>query len=764
MSCCGIRGEETGDVVGSAALWARALPDGCHELTLSVPGIHCAACISTIEKGLREIPQLREARVNFTLRQVRVRWCDDGFDPDVVLHKLADLGYEARPFDPEAAGFARDDAEGRELLRALAVAGFAAGNIMMLSISVWSGAEGATRDFFHWISAAIAIPAVAYAGRPFFRSAFAALSQARMNMDVPISLAVITAVFMSLYQTATHQQHAYFDAAVSLLFFLLIGRYLDHRMRARARSAVTQLMALHAEGATVLKPDGSRAFLPISELQPGMLVQVAPGERIPVDGMVEEGESDVDMALITGETTPERVAPGADVFAGARNITGPLLVRLKAAGEDTFLAEMIRLMAAAEKSRSAYVRLADRLAGYYAPAVHILAGVTLAGWLFATGFNWPVSLLHAISVLIITCPCALGLAVPAVQVVAAGVLFRSGVMVKDGSALEKLAEVDTVIFDKTGTLTLGQLRLREGAVSAEALAVAAGLAQGSAHPLSRAIVEAAQQRGITPAIVRAVEEVPGHGLKGVWQERNVQLGALDWCGVREEELAAPDVPHLALVVEGSRPVLFSFSDTLRPDARETIALLKQQGLRVEMLSGDREGPVRATAREAGIEHYQARCTPQQKLAYVEELARSGAKVLMVGDGINDAPALAAGHVSMAPSTASDIGRTAAQLVFLSESLQPVWLSHQVAMRARRLMLQNFALALIYNVVAVPVAMLGFATPLFAAIAMSGSSIVVVGNALRLNFVERRLLKRFGRASTPRKAAAAPATMHEREAA
>ena len=763
MSCCGLRGEEKSAAAGSAGLWTRRREDGTFELTLSVPAIHCAACITTIEKGLKEIPGLDEGRVNFTLRQVRARWRDENFDPDEVLRKLAELGYEARPFDPDAAGFAQDDREAAELLRALAVAGFAAANIMMLSISVWAGAQGFTRDFFHWVSAAIAIPAVIYAGRPFFRSAYAALSQARLNMDVPISLAVITAVFMSLYQTATHQQHAYFDAATSLLFFLLIGRYLDHRMRARARSAVTQLMALSAEGATVLQDD-KRLFLPISELKPGMLVLVAPGERVPVDGLVEEGESDVDNSLITGESNPERIRPGDEVFAGARNITGPLKVRLKAAGEDTFLAEMIRLMAAAEKSRSAYVRLADRLAGYYAPAVHIAAGLTLAGWLYVTGFNWPVSLLHAISVLIITCPCALGLAVPAVQVVAAGVLFRSGVMVKDGGALERLAEVDTVVFDKTGTLTMGELRLMDsGPVSAEALAIAAGLAQGSAHPLSRAIVQAVAERGIAPQPVTDVQEHPGRGLSGKWRGRQVRLGALEWCGVDEEALKHSDMPHLALAVEGRRPVTFAFADTLRPDAARTIKLLRQAGLQVEMLSGDREGPVRAIAQEAGIEHYQARVSPQQKLAYVEGLTRAGSKVLMVGDGINDAPALAAGHVSMAPSTASDIGRTAAQLVFLSESLKPVWFSHQVARRARRLMLQNFALALIYNVIAVPVAMLGHATPLFAAIAMSASSIVVVGNALRLNFVERRLLKAFGR--QPGKATSGtPTTARERRKA
>ncbi len=402
---------------------------------------------------------------------------------------------------------------------------------------------------------------------------------------------------------------------------------------------------------------------------------------------------------------------------------------------------MIRLMAAAEKSRSAYVRLADRLAGYYAPAVHIAAGATLAGWLYATGFNWPVSLLHAISVLIITCPCALGLAVPAVQVVAAGVLFRFGVMVKDGGALERLAEIDRVIFDKTGTLTLGRLELMDtGPVSTEALAVAAGLAQGSAHPLSKAIVEAVGRHRLAPAVVTNVRELPGRGLVGTWQGRQVKLGALDFCGADESDIQAPDMPHLALAIEGRKPIVFAFADTLRPQARETIERLKRMGCKVELLSGDREGPVRAVAEQAGIETWRAACSPQEKLAYVEGLSKAGARVLMVGDGINDAPALAAGHVSMAPASASDIGRTAAQLVFLSESLRPVWFSVHVARRARRLMMQNFALALVYNIVAVPVAMLGHATPLVAAIAMSASSIVVVGNALRLNLVGRKLEK------------------------
>ena len=741
MGCCGVRYEdEAATPGGDLSLWVRQTDDGANELHLIVPAISCAACISTIEKGLKGIPGLDSARVNFTLKQVRLRWRDADFDPATALQRLEELGYAARPFDPAESGFATDDAEGKDLLRALAVAGFAAGNIMLLSISVWAGAQGSTRDLFHWISALIALPAIAYSGRPFFRSAWRALSRARMNMDVPISLAVLTAAMMSLYQVANHQQHAYFDAAVSLLFFLLIGRYLDQRMRARARSAVSQLMTLSSTGATVVGEDGARRFVPMDKLREGMRIAVMAGERIPVDGVIEEGASDVDLSMITGESTPEPLRQGHKVYAGAMNLTGPLIVRLTACGEDTFLSEIIRLMGAAEQGKSAYVRLADRLAGIYAPAVHVLAGLTLGGWLFWTGFDWPVSLLHAISVLIITCPCALGLAVPAVQVVASGVLFRNGVMIKDGGALERMAEIDTVIFDKTGTLTLGRLDLREtGPVPAEALALAAGLASGSSHPLSRAIVRAVRERGMTPETVENIVEHPGQGLSGTWRGRFVRLGSRDWCGGDAPE---SDMPQLALAVEGRAPVLFTFTDTLRPDAADTIARLKQAGLKVEIISGDREGPVRAMAEAAGIGKWRSGWSPWQKLAYVEGLAEAGRKVLMVGDGINDAPALAAGHCSMAPSSASDIGRTAADMIFIGKSLRAVWLAHDVSRRARRLMTQNFIWALGYNLLAVPVAMLGLATPLFAAVAMSASSIVVVSNALRLNLAGRGLKHAF----------------------
>jgi P-type Cu2+ transporter len=440
--------------------------------------------------------------------------------------------------------------------------------------------------------------------------------------------------------------------------------------------------------------------------------------------------------LLTGESNPELVAKGAVVHAGMLNLTGPLTVDVTAAGQDTFLAEIIRLMASAEQSRSRFVQVADRLARIYSPAVHILAATTLAGWLLWTGGDWHISLMTAIAVLIITCPCALGLAVPAVQAVASGVLFRNGVMIKDGAALEKLSGIDTVIFDKTGTLTLGRPRLTNSAsLSPIDLALAAGIARSSRHPLSRAVCEAAKSRGIAPANVDDVQEIPGCGLSASFQGEPVRLGSRQWCGIEEND--GQGLPEFVLMRNSKATGIFAFEDELRADAAAVIAKLKSDGLQVEILSGDREVAVRRAASALGIEQWQSCATPQQKLAYVEQLKAAGRKVLMVGDGLNDAPALAAGLTSMAPSSATDIGRTAADTIFMGESLLPVLVARDVAIATQRLSLQNFALAVGYNVLAVPIAMLGFASPLIAAVAMSTSSIIVIGNSLRLGLFFRK---------------------------
>ncbi len=732
MTCCSpdlaLDGPEL--FAGDLKAWVTTRDDGSHEIDLMIPGLSVPGSIAVIENALEAIAGLNEVRVNFTAKRLFARWRDEAFDPNQIAAKLRELGFASRPFDPSYSGLNADDALGRTLLRAVAVSGFAAANIMLLSVSVWSGADGSTRDLFHWISAGIALPTVAYAGRPFFRSAVRALSSGQFNMDVPISLAVCLAALMSLFETFNHGEVAYFDASVTLLFFLLTGRYLDHLMRARARSAVSQLLSLAASSAMILDKDGTARLIAASALQPQMRMLVAAGERLAADGVIVSGVSEVDRSLVTGESTPEYVSCNAVVHAGMLNLSGPLVVDVTAAGPDTFLAEITRLMASAEQGRSRFVQIADRLARIYSPAVHVLAGLTLAGWLLWTGGDWHTSLMTAIAVLIITCPCALGLAVPAVQTVASGILFRNGVMIKDGAALEKLSGIDTVVFDKTGTLTLGNLQLiTTNSFTAQDLAIAAGLAQSSRHPLSRAICEAARQRGIMPATVTDVEEVPGCGLRGKLVGEPVQMGSRIWCKVPDN--GQQGLPESVLIKGSQAPVLFAFEDELRPDAVEAIGRLRSRGLYIEILSGDREIAVRRVAARLGIERWRTGVIPQEKLAHVLSLRADGRKVLMVGDGLNDAPALAAGYTSMAPSSATDIGRTAADSVFMGQSLMPVVIARDVAVAAQKTTIQNFVLAVGYNLLAVPLAMLGFASPLLAAIAMSTSSIIVIANSLRL---------------------------------
>ena len=732
LPCCTLDGEyfQPFKLEGEdAERWISSAGPGLKRIEFLVPQANRPDAISQIETDLSALDGVSSARVNLTGRRVVVVYAEDSITPQSLIDRLGVLGYMARPFDPRETGLTKDDREGGRLLRALAVAGFAAGNVMLLSVSVWSGAEDATRDLFHWLSAMIALPAVAYAGRPFFYSAVNALRMGRVNMDVPISLGVLLASFMSLFETINGAEHAYFDASVTLLFFLLAGRYLDHLMRARARSAIAQLVSLSAEGATLVEADGTRRYVPARDIKAGMTVAVAAGERLPADGVVRDGISDMDRSLLTGESAPETVRPGATVHAGEMNVTAPIVVEITAAGNDTFLSELVRLMSAAEQGQSLYIRIADRLARFYSPAVHTLAAVTLIGWLLL-GNGWHNSIMAAIAVLIITCPCALGLAVPAVQVVASGRLFRSGVMIKDGAALEKLAGVDTVVFDKTGTLTKGEPALVSPLmVSTETLTLAAGLAQASKHPLSQALVREVAKRGLTPVTVSEIAEHPGLGLSGSHAGEQLRLGSRAWCGV-EESSDDQGLLEFAFRRGAKAPAVFQFEDKLRPEAAATVQQLKDMGLAVHLLSGDRDAAVKRVAEAVKIETFVSRASPQAKLSYVDALTKAGRKVLMVGDGINDAPALAAGYTSMAPATASDIGRTAAETVWMGETASAVAQAVQVSRRTQRIAKENFVLAVGYNVLAVPLAMAGLVSPLVAAVAMSTSSIIVIANALR----------------------------------
>lgn len=701
-------------------LASRVVGENLRQSDLSVPAIHCGGCIQKIERALAALPDVEQARVNLSTKRVSIRWWGD--DPPPLVATLKAVGYDAHLYD---IGAQQKDPVLRELIVALAVAGFAASNVMMLSIGVWAGADPAARAAFYWLSALIALPALLYSGRVFFRSAWTALRCAQTNMDVPISIGVLLAFGMSLYETIHHGAHAYFDAATSLLFFLLIGRTLDHVMRERARTAVKGLARLAARGALVLRRDGTHHYLPVDEIEPGMAILLAAGERVPVDARVTEGQSELDCSLVSGESLPRCVAEGSVLQAGTLNLTGPLTVTAIAAAKDSFLAEMTRMMEAAEAGRSTYRRIADRAARLYAPVIHLTALLTFVGWMIATG-DVHRAVTIAIAVLIITCPCALGLAVPMVQVVAARRLFERGIMVKDGGALERLAEADHVILDKTGTLTRGAPYLVDGdRIDRHALAIAAAIAAHSRHPYSLALAAAGRARETPPVAVADVREYPGSGLEGRLGDRVYRLGRVDWA---LSDRAAP--ADVVLSECGRLLSAFHFQDELRPDAREALAALASNGLPVEILSGDREETVRRLALVLDIPHL-AGVSPGEKVAHVATIAASGRKVLMVGDGLNDAPALVAAHVSMAPASAADVGRNAADFVFLRESLMAVPQAIDIAHQAGRLVRQNLLLAIGYNVIAVPIAIAGQVTPLLAAIAMSLSSIIVVGNALCL---------------------------------
>jgi len=582
----------------------------------------------------------------------------------------------------------------------------------------------ATRDLLHWVSGLIAVPALLYAGQPFFRSAAAALRAGRTNMDVPISIGITLAAGVSLHELANGGRHAYFDSAITLVFFLLIGRYLEHRARGRARSAMAHLLALRGGAVARLRGDGTTEFVTPDALASGDRIAVAAGERIGADGRVALGAGAVDASLVTGESLPQQVAAGSPVHAGMVNLGGPLEIEVTAAGERTLLAEMVRLLEAAEHGRARHVALADRVARAYAPVVHAAALATFAGWLLA-GAGWHASLLTAVTVLIITCPCALALAVPAVQIVASGALFRRGILLKSPTALERLREVDTVVFDKTGTLTLGHPELiATPAWSAEDLRLAAALAQRSRHPLSRALVRACPQA----RAAEGVEELPGEGLRATTPAGEARLGSRRFCGVRD------DVQAVGLELWLRRPdgalVEFRFADPVRADAAATVAELRRRGLSVLLLSGDRQSTVAALARDVGIDAWLAELTPQQKVARLGELAALGRRTLMVGDGLNDAPALGAAHVSVSPASGSDLAQSAADAVFRGERLGPVLDLLRMARLGDRLVRQNLIFALGYNLLAVPLAIAGLVTPLVAALAMSSSSLVVIGNALR----------------------------------
>ncbi len=716
------------DPEGSFTAYTTENAPGHYQVLLTIDGIHCAACIARIERAMQNVANVTSARLNFSTRRLMVKWQGDRNLAENLAQKLIDMGYHPHAFYEQGVT-GGDRREEKFLLFCLGLSGFAMGNIMLLSIGIWTTDPDtmgmAMRDFLHWMSALIAIPAVAVAGQPFFRSAWAALSRWRTNMDVPISVGLILTLMVSLFQLINHREHAYFDSAVMLMFFLLVGRYLDVRVRDRARGAAMSLLQMMNRTATMMDGETPRRVA-VKSIENGMTLLVSMGERIPADGVVMSGVSDVDLSMVTGETIPVRVQPGDMIVSGTLNMTAPLVMQATRDADRSFLSDIIRLMEVAEQGQAHYTRIADRAARLYTPVVHVLALLSFLGWTIFGGMGFEPALLIAATVLIITCPCALGLAVPVVQVVTVSRLMKQGILVKSGDALERLGQIDTVVFDKTGTITMGVPEYQpDDTHTIDDLKWAASLAVHSKHPLARALVSV-YQGDVVPLVVT---EVAGQGLSADTPDGPVRLGRAAFCGVQHGD----DTAALSfwLIRPGVPDRLFRFMDRMRPDVGDTIQKLSGRGLTVHLLSGDTVDHTRDMARSLGVSVFKGGCTPKDKFDYVQDLTNSGHRVLMVGDGLNDAPVLSGAHVSMSPASAMDIAQTAADIVWTGVSLSSVFQVCDVSKQSNRLVFENFVLSIIYNIIAVPVAMAGYVTPLIAALAMSGSSLVVIANSFRL---------------------------------
>lgn len=703
--------------------YVRRLEEHICQLQLHVSGMHCARCIWAIESALQKQPDVTMARVNLSTARLTIEWRGEAERADALAKVVESLGYKTTPI---ASAEKQNQSEETALLRAMAVAGFAMGNIMLVSVALWSSSGDvmglAVRELMHWISALIALPAIAYAGRPFFRSAYAVLSHGRTNMDVPISLALLLATGMSVHETIVGGEHAYFDSAVMLMFFLLIGRWLDARARGKARSHAAELLEMLKGTATLVQEGKANKTILISDLNADDVVRVAAGDKVPTDVQVLEGASEIDTSLVTGESLPRAARVGDKLFGGTINLNSPLICRVLQASEDSLLADIVRLMEQAEQGRSAYVRLADRVARLYTPLVHTLAAGAFAYWYVIAGATWQHSLLIAITTLIITCPCALGLAVPVVQVLAVEWLMKRGILVKSGDALERLCAVTVAVFDKTGTLTSGNLSADLSALSESQKQLAASMADASSHPLSRAISAAFDGTRIP---LDEVYEVSGEGIRARCEGRSVFLGKAD------EISDGDDVTVSVLREEGQSEVWIRFHDTLREGAQQTVQSLHAMGIRSALLSGDRPRIAEAMAQQLGINQVKGGVLPDAKLHAIKEMQQRGEKVLMIGDGLNDAPALAQADISISPASGVDITQNTADMVFQKSSLLAVANAVRLSRLATRLVRHNFALAALYNVLAIPVAVMGFVTPLVAAIAMSSSSLLVIANSFRI---------------------------------
>jgi Cu2+-exporting ATPase len=717
-------------------------------IQLLVEGIHCAACVWLIENALRKQPGVLNAEVNLTAKRLKLRWDNDSIRLSRILHILADIGYAAVPFDPDMAEGALAQRH-RGLLYRMAFAGFAMMNMMWISIALYSGAdEGDFRQWFHWIGLIIATPTLLYSGYPFLKNALTGLKRRYLTMDLPIAIGATSTYLYSCYVTfsASTSGQVYFDTVVNFLFVILVGRYLEAISRRRALSATQRMLELQPKLANLVEGETVRV-VPIHSVQAGDILLVKPGDSVPVDGAIISGESGVDESMLTGESLPVAKQAGDKVVAGSINGEGAFRVRAEQVLRQTALAKIVAVMDEAQASKAPIQSLADRIVPWFVLVTLTLAALTFIYW---QQFDVETALLAATSVLVITCPCAFGLATPMSVAVATGVGANRGVLIKQGIALETLSTINHFVFDKTGTLTQGKLQVSDIEVFAELdtqalLQLAASVEQHSEHGIASAVCRAADERAIRLSEISGFSSAPGRGVRAHVEGHDVLVGTRAWLsqmGIKlasehQQALLAREQQGISCVlvaVDGNIKGLLGLVDGLRDDAVQTVKALLAAGMKVTVLSGDRQAVVEAVTAPLGQVSRQAEVLPGEKSAAISALQAEGDRVAMVGDGVNDAPALIQADVGIAIASGTDVSVESADVVLSQQALQKVADARTLAARSLRTIRQNIVLSISYNVIMVPMAMMALLSPLVAAITMPMSSLLVIANAARIGRV------------------------------
>lgn len=712
---------------------------GTKTITLISESIHCAACTWLIERALSVMDGVIWVRVNLTDKRIRICWEDEDIDLSVIMKTLADLGYAAMPYEQNVAE-AVQQRKNKALLYRIGFAGFTMMNLLWISIAMYTGASGGQyHQYFQWLGFALATPTLFYAGYPFLKSAYFGAKSRHLNMDVPISVGALVTYFYSTYVLFgfSSKGEVYFDTVVNFIFVILIGRYLEASSKKSALSASTSLQQLQPKIALVRTVDGE-LIKPIGAIEVGAIVLIKPGERITVDGTILMGNGEIDESLLSGESLPVSKHMGDDVFAGTLNINGSFEIEVTQLSKQSALSRIVNLVENTRASKSKIVCTIDRVIPYFVWTTLLLASATFVYWL---SNDFDLALLSATSVLIITCPCAFGLATPMSIAVASGVAAKRKILIKNGDALEVLGKVKHVVFDKTGTLTLGLPRVDKVVSDMDhqtLVGIIGAIEKHSEHSLAGAIVDHAAKIGADQKFASEFETSTGLGVSAMVDGKRYWVGSLSYLEkpdntmLLEQSKALEQQGYSCVWCADERAVLgfITLSDPVKEDAKDVVIQLKKMGKTITMLSGDSVRVANSVAHKIGIDNVTAGVLPNDKAKHIKALQQDGL-VLMVGDGINDAPALTQADTSIAIGSGADVSVASADVVVLKTILTPVIEAIQLSRRTQTTIKQNIVFALSYNALMVPLAMMAKVTPLFAAIVMPISSIVVIANAARL---------------------------------